>query len=172
MSFFLITDILSFYFRLQFQCYTVWKYIIAFNIRFDFSQEIIRSRHIFLKRKWGFSFISKLRWFKLECSPKARETKIQSLVKSYQRLQKMVLDASFLNTQHYKVWVKDKVEQSRERSGDLPYTSVLSLLKKEPLGHPRLRSPTLLFTNLRIMLFNESLKWKFKLSNLLYNENE
>ena len=27
---------------------------------------------------------------------------------------KMVLDASLLNTQHYKVWIKGKVEQPRE----------------------------------------------------------
>ena len=37
---------------------------------------------------------------------------------------KMVLDAAFLSTQHYKVKIKGKVEQSRERSSDLPYTSV------------------------------------------------
>ena len=36
----------------------------------------------------------------------------------------MLLDASLLNTQHYKVRVKGKVEQSRERSSDLPYTLV------------------------------------------------
>ena len=30
------------------------------------------------------------------------------------KTQKMVLDASLLNTQHYKVRIKDKVEQSRE----------------------------------------------------------
>ena len=36
--------------------------------------------------------------------------------------QKMVLDASLLNTQHYKVKIKGKVEQSRERSSALPYT--------------------------------------------------
>ena len=36
----------------------------------------------------------------------------------------MVLDTSLLNTQRYKVCVKDKVEQSRERSSALPYTSV------------------------------------------------
>ena len=30
------------------------------------------------------------------------------------KTQKMVLDASLLNTQHYKVWIKGKVEQSRE----------------------------------------------------------
>ena len=39
------------------------------------------------------------------------------------KTQKMVLDASSLNTQHYKVWIKGKVKQSRESSA-LPYTSV------------------------------------------------
>ena len=37
---------------------------------------------------------------------------------------KMVLDTTLLNTQHYKVWIKGKVEQSRERSRALPYTLV------------------------------------------------
>ena len=32
---------------------------------------------------------------------------------------KMVLDTSLLNTQQYKVYIKGKVEQSRERSGAL-----------------------------------------------------
>ena len=36
---------------------------------------------------------------------------------------KMVLDTSLLNTQQYKVRIK--VEQSREKSSALPYTSVL-----------------------------------------------
>ena len=40
------------------------------------------------------------------------------------KTQKMVLDASLLNTQHYKVRIKGKVEQSRERSSTLPYTLV------------------------------------------------
>ena len=39
----------------------------------------------------------------------------------------MVLDASLLNTQHYKERIKGKVEQSRERSSTLPYTMVLSI---------------------------------------------
>ena len=46
--------------------------------------------------------------------------------------QKMGLDASMLNTQHYKLLIEDKVEQSRERSSGLPYTSMLQLLKREP----------------------------------------
>ena len=37
---------------------------------------------------------------------------------------KMVLDTSLLNTQQYKVWIKGKVEQSRERSSALPYITV------------------------------------------------
>ena len=37
---------------------------------------------------------------------------------------KMELDTTLLNTQHYKVRFKGKVEQSREWSSALPYTSV------------------------------------------------
>ena len=37
---------------------------------------------------------------------------------------KMVLDSSLLNTQQYKVRIKGKVEQSRERSSAFPYNSV------------------------------------------------
>ena len=37
---------------------------------------------------------------------------------------KMVLDAAFLNTQHYKEMIKGKVEHSREWSSALPYTPV------------------------------------------------
>ena len=40
------------------------------------------------------------------------------------RPKKMVLDSSLLNTQHYKVWIKCKVDQSRERSSAHPYTLV------------------------------------------------
>ena len=37
---------------------------------------------------------------------------------------KMVLDTSLLNTQQYKVRIKGKVEQFREKSSAFPYTSV------------------------------------------------
>ena len=40
------------------------------------------------------------------------------------KTQKMVLDSALLNTQHYEVWIKGKVEQSREWSSALPYTLV------------------------------------------------
>ena len=41
------------------------------------------------------------------------------------KTQKMVLDASLFNSQHYKGWIKSKMEQSRKRSSTFPYTSVL-----------------------------------------------
>ena len=40
------------------------------------------------------------------------------------KTQKMLLDATLLNTQQYKVRIKGKVEQSREWSSTLPYTLV------------------------------------------------
>ena len=40
------------------------------------------------------------------------------------KTQKMVLDAPLLNTQHYKIQIQGEVEQSRERTRALPYTSV------------------------------------------------
>ena len=51
----------------------------------------------------------------------------------------MVLNGSLLNTQHYKVRIKGKVEQSREGVAPSP-----PLSKREPSGYPRLWSPTLL----------------------------
>ena len=38
--------------------------------------------------------------------------------------QKIVPDTSLLNTQHYKLRINGKVEQSREMSSELHYTSV------------------------------------------------
>ena len=40
------------------------------------------------------------------------------------KTQKIVLDVALLNTQHYKVRIKGKVEQSRELKSALSYTSV------------------------------------------------
>ena len=40
------------------------------------------------------------------------------------KTQKMVLDASLLNTQHYKVGIKGKVRAIQGRSSALPYTLV------------------------------------------------
>ena len=40
------------------------------------------------------------------------------------KTQKMVLDVTLLSTQHYKVRIKGKVEQSRKWHSAFPYTSV------------------------------------------------
>ena len=40
------------------------------------------------------------------------------------KTQKMVFDTAWLNTEHYKVGIKGKMEQSKEWSSALPYTSV------------------------------------------------
>ena len=60
------------------------------------------------------------------------------------KTREMVLAAALLNTQHYKVRIKGKVEQSREWSSALPYTSVKKLFKRDYSGHLRLKSPNLL----------------------------
>ena len=65
---------------------------------------------------------------------------------------KRVLDASLLNTQHYKVRIKSKVEQSRERSSILPY-SLLSLLLKRNLQVPLDYSRQLYFIPSRWRIF-------------------
>ena len=65
-------------------------------------------------------------------------------VPSHTKVSKMVLDAALLNTQHYKVQIKAKVELYREWNSTLPYPLVSKLLKSEPLSRPRLRVPTLL----------------------------
>ena len=48
----------------------------------------------------------------------------------------MVLNPSLLNTKHYKVRIKSKVEQSRERSSALSYTLVWHLLEKGAFESP------------------------------------
>ena len=52
------------------------------------------------------------------------------------KTQKMVLDPTLLNTQQYKVRIKGKVEQSRELSSALPYTSVSLAIEKGAFGSP------------------------------------
>ena len=49
---------------------------------------------------------------------------------------KMVLDATLLYTQHFKVRIKGKVEQSMEKSSALPYISVLVAIEKGAFGSP------------------------------------
>ena len=54
----------------------------------------------------------------------AWKTWVQSPGRVKPKTQKMGLDASLLNTQHYKVLIKGKVGQSWERSRVLPYSLV------------------------------------------------
>ena len=53
---------------------------------------------------------------------------------------KMVVDTSMLYTQYYKVRIKRKVGQYRERRSDVLYILVLDLSKRKPSGNPRLLS--------------------------------
>ena len=48
----------------------------------------------------------------------------------------MELDTTLLNTQHYKVRFKGKVEQSREWSSALPYTFGVVAIEKGDFGSP------------------------------------
>ena len=57
----------------------------------------------------------------------AQETSVQSQV-SPTKDSKMVLDALLLNTQHHKVWIKGKVEQSSEKSSVFSYTLICNKL--------------------------------------------
>ena len=66
----------------------------------------------------------------------------------------MVLDASLLYIQHYKVRIKDKVEQSREWGGAFPYSLVWYLLNREPSSHSRLKSTTWLQMVSRIAMYH------------------
>ena len=54
--------------------------------------------------------------------PKTKKKKKKK--KKKKRKKKMVLDAYLLNIQHYMVQIKDKVEQSKERSSALTYILV------------------------------------------------
>ena len=48
----------------------------------------------------------------------------------------MVLDTSLLNTQQYKIRIKGKVEQSRERSSALPLHLGVVAIEKGAFGSP------------------------------------
>ena len=48
----------------------------------------------------------------------------------------MVLDASLLNTQNYKIWIKGKVEQSREKNSAPPLHFSVVAIEKGAFGLP------------------------------------
>ena len=72
------------------------------------------------------------------------------------KIQKMVLDADFLNGQRYKVRIKGKLDQSREWSKCLSLHVGVVAIEKEPSGRPRQRSSTLLYKEIRTSSYNDS----------------
>ena len=60
----------------------------------------------------------------------------------------MVLDASLLNTQHYKVHTKGKVEQSREKSSAPPIRLGVVAIEKGAFG-----SPSTTVTNFTLLIY-------------------
>ena len=68
------------------------------------------------------------------------------------KTQKMVLDAALLNTQHYKVRIKGKVEQSRERSSALPQQLGVVAIEKGTFGSPSTKVAN--FTNFTYSYIN------------------
>ena len=50
--------------------------------------------------------------------------RVSTLGRVISKTQKMVLNVTLLNTQQYKVYIKSKMEKSREKSSALSYTSV------------------------------------------------
>ena len=79
----------------------------------------------------------------------------------------MVFDASLLNTQHYKISIKGKVEQSREKNSGLPHTLVLYLLKREPSGRPQLRLASFIYIYIYIYKDKCNLKKSIKMYFIL-----
>ena len=69
----------------------------------------------------------------------------------------MVLDTSFLNTQHYKVRIKGKVEQSRERSS-APHTQLgVVAIVKGAFGSPSTKD-----ANFTIYTYSHEQGWENK----------
>ena len=67
---------------------------------------------------------------------------------------KMVLDTSLLYPQQYKVRIKGKVKQSRERSSSLPYIS----MKREASGRPWLKGDNfilLIYLRYKELIFSD-----------------
>ena len=88
------------------------------------------------------------------------------------KTQKMVLDASLLNTQHYKVRIKGKVEQSREGVAPSPTHWCSSYRKgslRVTLDYGRQLYFTLLYSIHLVKYLNNY--WKWKIWHELTNKN-
>ena len=116
------------------QCSTYWKG--SLQVAFDYSCQLyfyiyiykyIKTLYIY-KKLYIYIYIYETKWINIGMMVRVFANGLgdQGSVPGQviPKTQKMVLDASLLNTQHYKVRIKGKVEQSRERSCTLPYTLV------------------------------------------------
>ena len=74
------------------------------------------------------------------------------------KTQKMVLDASLFNTQHYKVRIKGKVEQSRERSS-APLHLGVETIEKGAFGSPSTNVANFTYLWIKRVLPLNNLKW-------------
>ena len=92
-----------------------FSFIRSFGVHNAYYRQIIN--------RYGVNISHRFIDLVVKCSPMVRQTGVQSQV-VIPKTQKVVLDTSLLNTQHYKVRFKGKVEQSRERSSALSYISV------------------------------------------------
>ena len=81
---------------------------------------------------------------RLECSPLARETWVQSQVESYQRLKKWYLMRPCLTLSIIRYGSRVKWSNPGKGVAPSPTPWCSKLSKREPSGHPRLWSPTLL----------------------------
>ena len=79
---------------------------------------------------------------RLECSPMARETWVQSQVKSYQRLKKWYLMPPCLTLSIIRYGSRVKWSNPGKGVAPSPTPWCSKLSKREPSGHPRLSSPT------------------------------
>ena len=80
----------------------------------------------------------------IECSPMARETWVQSQVESYQRLKKWYLMPPCLTLSIIRYGSRVKWSNPGKGVAPSPTPWCSKLSKREPSGHPRLWSPTLL----------------------------
>ena len=69
------------------------------------------------------------------------------------KTQKMVLDAALLNTQHYKVRIKGKVEKYRERSSALPLHLHVVANEKGAFGTPSTTVANFTFFYIHMILY-------------------
>ena len=96
----------------------IWSYNCLLRIIIGYFKFCVNNGNNYLKPTRSLAS-----W--VEFSPNVRKKKQSSISgRVIPKTQKKVLNVALLSTQHYKVRIKGKVEQPREWSSALPYTSV------------------------------------------------